>query len=74
MTSYMIRMKPEERRENIIEAATRLTILTGGYDWTKQNVADECDLPCGVDTVKHYFTKRGLVKIVKARINPKTPT
>jgi len=67
-------MKPADRKEAIIQAAIRLTVLTGDYWWSKQKVADECDPPCGVDTVKHYFTKRALVAIVRERIKPQKPT
>lgn len=62
------RLTPDERREVIVAAACRLTTTRGDvYAWTRQDVADECETPTSIDTVKHYFTMPDLRETVRQR-------
>ena len=64
-----LRLTPDERREIIIRAALRLTAERGSAcAWTRQDVAEACEIPTTSDTVKHYFTMPELRDVVTARI------
>jgi DNA-binding transcriptional regulator YbjK len=63
-----LRLTPDERRELIIQAAVRLTRDRDSlYAWSRQDVAEACEIPTTSDTVKHYFTMPELRAVVSER-------
>jgi DNA-binding transcriptional regulator YbjK len=64
-----LRLTPDERREIIVQAAVRLTQERASlYAWSRQDVADACEIPTTSDTVKHYFTMPDLREAVAGRL------
>ena len=49
------RLTPKERKQIILDAATRLSNELGLHNWTQQRVADECRVQTSLDTIKKYF-------------------
>lgn len=63
-----LRLPAEERREIIVKAAVKLTEERGNlFAWTRQDVADACEVPTNVETVKHYYSMDDLRGAVASR-------
>ena len=68
------RLAPEERREVILVAAVRVAMATmargedGEFGWTRNQVADACQIPTSPDTVKFYWRQPELRAAVRERL------
>ena len=60
----MKRMKPDERRKVILEAALKLSKERGLCGWQRSDLAATCSPPTSFDTTKHYF--RDMTKLREA--------
>lgn len=64
-----LRLTADQRRKIILDAAAKLTTERESLlAWTRQDVADACEVPTTVDTVKHYYTMDDLREAVASRI------
>lgn len=58
-TAY--RLRPDRRREIILEAAVRVLRRDGRDAVTCRAVAAECVIPTGTSTVKYYYGNREIL-------------
>jgi len=66
-----VRMDPDDRRKVILRAAVALTRDAGCVDsWSRADVAQACNPPTSLETVKHYFTMPELRRAVRLLLEP----